>query len=235
MTHWSEKELLQLEPILAQIEQDLRHLKMKQILVLCCGAGELVFRLARKMSEHGKVVGIERSRTMLRQAKTTVNQQHALAQIDFRSTTENRLPFASHTFDALVSEFIVYPTPLPTEIGQSEMARVVKPGGPILLTDVIRTHSISDKDRQALKRIDITYLCDATFSDFQDWMKTAGLTDIKLHDFTPLLQPIWKRRAAKNKETAHQAGFTFLLQDKKLRLGEGIFYIYAKGNAPFHT
>ncbi len=235
MTHWSEKELIQLEPILAQIEQDLHPLGMKHILVLCCGAGELVFRLAKKMSNHGKVVGIERSRTMLKQAKTSANQQHTPAQIDLHSITKNTLPFANHTFDAVVSEFIVYPTPLPTEIGQPEMARVIKPGGSILLTDVIRTHSISNKDSQALKRVDLQYLCDAKISDFQHWMKAAGLRDIKIHDFTPLIQPIWEHRAAKNMETTLKAGFTLLLHDKRLKLGEGIFYIYAKGKSSFQS
>lgn len=217
-------------PILVQIEQDLYPLNNKQILVLCSGSGELVFRLDKKMSKKGKIVGLERSRKALQQAKTLAAQHQSRTQIFFQLITKNKLPFANHTFDALVSEFIIYPTPLPTEIGQSEMARVVKPGGSIILTDVIRTQPMSEREVQALKHIDLHYLCDATFSDFQNWMTSAGLTNITILDFTPLLQTIWRQRAAKNTDKTHQPGYNLLLHDKKLKLGEGIFYIYAKGN-----
>ncbi len=230
LTRWSQKEIRQLALILEQIEQDLYPLNKKQILVLCCGFGELIFRLDKKMSKKGKIVGLERSRKALQQAKTLAAEHQSRAQIIFQSITENKLPFANHTFDALVSEFIIYPTPLPTEIGQSEMARVVKPGGSILITDVLRTQPMSKKEIQALKRIDIHYLCDATFSDFQNWMTAAGLTNITILDFTPLLRSIWRQRAAKKTDTTQQAGYNLLFQDKKLKLGKGIFYIYAKGN-----
>lgn len=232
MTQWSKEEIVHLEPILVQIEQDLHPLGKKQILVLCSRAGEIVFRLAEKMSKDGKVVGLERSINMLQQAKILARRQQPLAQIVFRSVSKDKLPFANQTFDALVSEFIIYPTPLPTEIGQSELVRVVKPGGSILLTDVIRTHSMSAKEIQALKRVGIQYLCDAQVSDFQNWMESAGLKNIRIRDFTPLVRTLWEHRRARNMDKTRQAGFHLLLQDKKLKLGDGIFYIYAKGNKP---
>ncbi|MFX1319879.1 MAG: methyltransferase domain-containing protein [Promethearchaeota archaeon] len=232
MTRWSQQEISQLAPILMQMEQDLYPLNEKQICVLCSGFGELVFRLDKKMRQKGKIIGLERSRKALQQAKTFAAQNQFRAQSSFQLITKNKLPYANHTFDALVSEFIIYPTPLPTEIGQLEMARVVKPGGTILLTDVLRTHPMSKKETQALKHIDIHYLCDATFSDFQTWMTAAGLTNITIRDFTPLLQTIWSQRAAKNTDKTHRVGYNLLLHDNKLKLGEGIFYIYAKGNTP---
>jgi ubiquinone/menaquinone biosynthesis C-methylase UbiE len=229
VTQWSQKEISQLEPILVQIEQDLSPLNTKHILVLCSATGELTFRLSAKMSPQGELVGLERSRTMLQQAKTRATHQLKQAQVVFHRITKNTLPFSDHTFDALVSEFIIYPTALPTEIGQTEMARVLKPGGLILLTDVIRTHPMSAQENQALRRVDIHYLCDATISDFHHWMTTAGLTNITFHDYTFLVQSLWEDRAKEDSNKAHQSGYNLLLHDKTHKLGQGIFYIYAKG------
>jgi len=48
MEVWTREELAQLEPILERMEQDLAPLEGRRILVLCCGAGEVAFRLARR-------------------------------------------------------------------------------------------------------------------------------------------------------------------------------------------
>jgi hypothetical protein len=97
----------------------------------------------------------------------------------------------------VLSEFIVNPTTMETDIGrQPEMARVLKKGGKILITDFITTHS-DESILEELKKIDVLYICKATIDDFEKWMKEAGLINIKIKDLSKLFAKIWRKSKPK--------------------------------------
>jgi SAM-dependent methyltransferase len=229
MPRWREEDLSELEAILQRIEEELRPLRGKNILVLCCGAGQVALRLAKKMAGSGKVVGLDLSDDLLERARRQAKAQGLEGVVQFQKAEKYRLPFPDETFDALVSEFIVYPAPQITEIGQPEMARVLKPGGRMVLTDVIVTKPIAKKTEDALKSIGLDYLCEGTQDDFRRWMEDAGLVKIETLDFTPLLRKVWERRREGDPSRGRGLGYFTLLEDPALQLGEAIFYIYVQG------
>ena len=114
--------------------------------------------------------------------------------VNFQKAEISRIPLPDESFDALVSEFIVFPTPAPTQIGQPEMARVLKPGGRMVITDVIVTQPVSPEIRQELNAIGLDYLCEGTTDDFRTWMLAAGLTGIEVLDLTPVVKAVWEQR-----------------------------------------
>lgn len=229
MPRWSEEDLGELEAILQRIEGALRPLRGKNILVLCCGAGQVALRLARKMAGSGQVVGLDLSDDLLETARRQAKAQGLEGVVQFQKAEKHRIPFPDGTFDALVSEFIVYPAPLITEIGQPEMARVLKPGGKMILTDVIVTKPLGEETRDALKTIGLDYLCEGTPEDFHGWMEDAGLVNIEALDFTPLLRKVWGGRRERYASPGRETGYFTLLEDPALQLGEAIFYIYVQG------
>jgi hypothetical protein len=127
----------------------------------------------------------------------------------------------------LISEFIVYPAPSITEIGQPEMARVLKPGGKILLTNVILTKPLDGKQEALLKSISLDYQCEATSDDFREWMEGASIRNILMSDLTPILEGIWRRRKVASPE--HQLAYSILLDDPVIGLGKASFYLYIRG------
>ena len=138
---WRPAEIKMLSPILDQIQCDLEPLNGKEILVLCSATGEIAFWLAERMT-HGRVLGVELDPESLKAAQLAAKERGLDALVEFRGTEKTRLPLPDNTFDGLVSEFIIYPTPAPTLIGQPEMARVLKPGGKMAITDIILTGEI---------------------------------------------------------------------------------------------
>lgn len=228
---WTKSDLERLAPILQQIENDLTPLAGRQVLVLCSAAGELVFRLAQKVG-NGKVTGVELNSELLHVARDARTARGLGRTVEFSEAEKSRIPLPDATFDALVSEFIVFPTPTPTLIGQAEMARVLKPGGKMVITDVIITKPIPPSVRDALTAIGLDYLCDATRDDFRKWMGAAGLVDVEITDFTPLLTGVWQAKRDADQHAEHRNGYLHLLQDPEFRLGEAIFYIYVRGNKP---
>lgn len=225
---WSGGELGELSPILEQIYEDLKPLGGKKVLVLCSAGGDLALWLGERM-ESGKVVGLELDEKLLEVSRERLKERGLEGLIEFHKADRYRIPFPDGEFDALVSEFILFPTPQPTEIGQPEMARVLKPGGVMVLTDVIVTKPIPDEPREKLRLIGLDYLCEATQDDFRRWMEEARLVDVEVLDFTSLVERVWRARRDRDPVLEHQEGYALLLEDPRLRLGEAIFYIYVRG------
>jgi phosphatidylethanolamine/phosphatidyl-N-methylethanolamine N-methyltransferase len=77
-----------------------------------------------------RYVGIDLTRAMLRRAR----RRHSPAPIGFVEGDAQRLPFADHSFDAAVLHLILAVVPHPGRC-LAEVARVVRPGGAVLVFD----------------------------------------------------------------------------------------------------
>ncbi len=229
--NWTKDEITLLSPVLERFEIDLKPLDGKSILVLCSSGGDVAFWLARRMKQ-GKVTGIELDQQLLERARQQVKEQGLESIVEFHQAEKTRIPFPDSTFDALVSEFIVFPTPAPTEIGQPEMARVLKSGGIMALTDVIMVKPLPQDVRTELQNIGLGYLCEGTQDDFLSWMEEAGLVETEVTDLTPVVRQIWEKRRRNVSKAEEPKGFTYLLDNLNFRLGDAIFYIYVHGKKP---
>jgi ubiquinone/menaquinone biosynthesis C-methylase UbiE len=228
---WNRNDIDRLSPILEQLSSDLSPVDGKRILVLCSAAGEVAFRLA-EMMEIGKVTGLELDQESLGMARCAAHEMGLEGTVGFLPAEKNRIPMPDASFDSLVSEFIVYPTSSPTEIWQPEMARVLTPGGRIILTDVILNVPLPPQVRQELMTIGLDYLCEATQDDFRSWMTAAGLVNVEVLDLTPTVRSVWESRRSVDLAESHQQGYSYLLDNQKYSLGKAIFYIYVRGDKP---
>ncbi len=228
---WAENEIEMLSPILEQIRRDLELLGGQNILVLCSAGGEGALWLAKTL-KLGKVTGLELDLRLLESARYLAKEQGLEDVVEFRQAEKTRIPLPDEAFDALVSEFVVFPTPTPTEIGQPEMARVLKSGGVMVLTDVIVTKPIPQDVRAEFQAIGLDYLCEGTQDDFRRWMGEAGLTDVEVLDLTPIVRQVWEQRRKSTSIAKGHKGFAYLLDDPNFGLGEAIFYIYVRGKKP---
>ncbi|PZN72599.1 MAG: hypothetical protein DM484_24245 [Candidatus Methylumidiphilus alinenensis] len=85
--------------------------------------------------EGGKICGIDLSNGMLEQARKRADR--ALQEIDLREMDVQALDFPDASFDAAVATFVFCSVPDPI-LGMQELARVVKPGGKIVLLEHVR-------------------------------------------------------------------------------------------------
>jgi ubiquinone/menaquinone biosynthesis C-methylase UbiE len=228
---WGRTEIELLFPILEQVSADLAPVDGKQILVLCSATGELAFWLG-EMMEQGKVTGVELDRESLEIARRAAHEMGLESTVEFLPAEKQHIPADDVSYDGLVSEFIVYPTTAPTEIGQKEMARVLKPGGKMILTDVIVTEVLPQEVREELEIIGLDYLCQATQDDFRTWMITAGLVNVAVQDLTTNLRALWEDRREADRAASHERGYSYLLDHPRYGLGKSIFYIYVHGEKP---
>lgn len=105
-----------------------------RVLDVATGTGDLAFELARRVSPRGEVVGIDFSSHMLKLARDK-SQAEAGAKVRFESANALDLPFGSGSFDAATVGFGARNF-ADLERGLSEMARVVRPGGRVVVLEI---------------------------------------------------------------------------------------------------
>jgi phosphatidylethanolamine/phosphatidyl-N-methylethanolamine N-methyltransferase len=88
----------------------------------------------RQYSARNRIVGVDLSEPMLRRATARLRKQK-LANIEMLAVMDaERLGFADAFFDVVVAQFVITAVPDP-EAALDEFARVVKPGGEIVLVN----------------------------------------------------------------------------------------------------
>lgn len=97
---------------------------------LACGTGEIVARLAQRYPA-GQFVGIDFSADMIQRAK---QKTAAYNNVDLMISNVTPLPFAQHSFDLVLCSEAFHHFEQPTQV-LTEMHRVLRPGGLLLLVD----------------------------------------------------------------------------------------------------
>jgi ubiquinone/menaquinone biosynthesis C-methylase UbiE len=138
----------------------------KRVLEAGCGTGLLLDRLARVAAD---VTGVDLSRGMLAHARA---RGHRVVQADLRF-----LPFADETFDAVASFKVLAHVPKP-ERAVAELARVLKPGGHLVL-EFYNRHSL----RHAIRALRPSLRTSKAFAE--DAIHTAFLSPDEIAALLP--------------------------------------------------
>jgi demethylmenaquinone methyltransferase/2-methoxy-6-polyprenyl-1,4-benzoquinol methylase len=98
---------------------------------VACGTGQLTAELLRRVGDGGRVVGLDFSQRMLAVGRA------AHPSVDWTQGDATSLPFADSSFDAATTAFGLRNLADPGK-GLSEMRRVVRPGGSLVVLEFLR-------------------------------------------------------------------------------------------------
>jgi demethylmenaquinone methyltransferase/2-methoxy-6-polyprenyl-1,4-benzoquinol methylase len=99
------------------------------------GTGDLAIELARRVGAGGEVVGADFSERMLELARAKAGRVPGAGTLRFESANALALPYAENEFDAATVGFGARNFS-DLERGVGEMARVVKPGGRVVVLEI---------------------------------------------------------------------------------------------------
>jgi demethylmenaquinone methyltransferase/2-methoxy-6-polyprenyl-1,4-benzoquinol methylase len=103
------------------------------VLDVCCGTGDLAFELASRVSPEGHVVGCDFSEPMLDLAREKATKA-GVGSVRFEWADALQLPYDAGRFDAVTVGFGVRNF-ADREQGLREMARVLRPGGRLVVLE----------------------------------------------------------------------------------------------------
>ncbi len=109
----------------------------EQVLDVGCGTGTLALEVARRVGHAGRVAGVDPGAEQIARARAKAVRHHA--PVEFKLGVIEQLPFADQTFDVVFATLMMHHLPASLKRqGLAEIARVLKPGGRLVIADFTR-------------------------------------------------------------------------------------------------
>jgi demethylmenaquinone methyltransferase/2-methoxy-6-polyprenyl-1,4-benzoquinol methylase/phosphoethanolamine N-methyltransferase len=108
----------------------------ESVLDVGCGTGTLTLMAAEQAGVDARVAGIDASPEMIEQARKKASKKKR--DVDFRVAPIEQLPYGGAEFDVVLSSLMLHHLPDDLkEQGLAEVRRVLKPGGRLIVVDIL--------------------------------------------------------------------------------------------------
>jgi ubiquinone/menaquinone biosynthesis C-methylase UbiE len=147
------------------------------VLDVGCGTGTLAMEVARRVGTAGRVAGIDPGTEQIARARSKAARRNV--PIDFQMGVIEQLAFPDQTFDVVLSTLMMHHLPASLKRqGLAEIARVLKPGGRLVIADFKRKQ---ERQGQAAR----FHAGGSSMQDLAALVKDAGFEHLETEEMLP--------------------------------------------------
>jgi SAM-dependent methyltransferase len=153
------------------------------VLDLGAGAGFDVFIAGRKVGPTGRAIGVDMTAEMLAKARQNLpayRERAGYDNVEFRLGEIEHLPVADNSIDVIISNCVLNLSPDKEQVWK-EIARVLKPGGRVAISDLALLKPLPAAVKDMVEALVGCVAGAALVEDIARMVREAGLTDIRLN------------------------------------------------------
>lgn len=152
------------------------------VLDLGSGGGFDIFIAGEKVGAGGRAIGVDMTADMLERARNGIpvyTERTGLENVEFRLGEIEHLPIADNSVDAVISNCVINLSPHKAQVWR-EIARVLKPGGRVAVSDLALKRELPQQVREMVEALVGCVAGAVLVSETQEMANKAGLADIVL-------------------------------------------------------
>lgn len=148
------------------------------VLDLGSGAGFDAFLAASKVGKSGKVIGVDMTPEMVARAKENARKGKHV-NVEFKLGEIENLPADNDSIDVVISNCVINLSPDKEKVFK-EAFRVLRPGGRLMISDLVLVKDLSDDIRKSIEAYIGCIAGAVKKEDYIRYLKTAGFADVKV-------------------------------------------------------
>jgi len=152
------------------------------VLDLGAGGGFDVFIAGRKVGATGRAIGVDMTAEMLAKAQRNAavyRENTGFDNVEFRLGEIEHLPVADSSVDVIISNCVINLSPDKPQVWR-EMARVLKPGGRVAVSDLALFKPLPETVREMVEALIGCVAGAVLVAETEQMARAAGLTEIVL-------------------------------------------------------
>ena len=157
------------------------HLRAGEVVVdLGSGGGLDVFLASKMVGPEGRAIGIDMTTAMIERSRENA-QRGGYTNVEFYQSTIDQIPLPDASVDCVISNCVVNLAPDKPAVFR-EIARVLKPGGRVALSDIALKHELPEAVAQSLAAY-VGCIAGAIFiEDYRAGLLAAGFEHVEIVD-----------------------------------------------------
>ncbi|MFW9998450.1 MAG: arsenite methyltransferase [Candidatus Odinarchaeota archaeon] len=148
------------------------------------GAGVDCFLAAQKVGETGRVIGVDMTPEMIDKARGNAKQD-GYKNVEFRLGEIEHLPVADNTADLIISNCVINLAPDKSQVFR-DAYRVLKPGGRLMISDIILNHEFPDTVKKALDTAPSCVSRASVKDEYLETIRVAGFEQVEIVNKTTI-------------------------------------------------
>ena len=157
------------------------HIKAGEVVVdLGSGGGLDVFLASKMVGANGRAIGIDMTPAMVERARANA-EAGGYSNVEFYESTIDQIPLPDASVDCVISNCVLNLAPDKPAVFR-EIARVLKPGGRLAVSDIALKHELQEAVAQSMAAYVGCIAGAIQINDYRDGLLAAGFEHVEIVD-----------------------------------------------------